>query len=973
MKSKKYLLMALCLCTSVLGNAQSTKALDLENGIYFDWSGQAPDEMLEAFKTGGTGSLKLMKDIEFKRSHVRVKPVISDQATQLDPLQNPKRSFWFNCPIGATGSPKTGMPSDRFDDDVFSMWQYVKIHGNWSNDWFCAPAAYTDAAHKHGTSVLGTWGIPWAWSYAPGSSKESDYKSWFLDMLTKKDQDGKFIYAEPLINMLMYLGVDGINYNSECNLNSKTADLKALHEELYKIAAQKGFDSFHIGWYDGVNNNGNMQYIDYLGYHNNQWYCNEETNATVSDAFMLNYNWGESKLKSTEQTAKELMTPNGALDVYAGCWIVGLDRQAWYAFDKYKGISLAFWGEHKQNRIFQHRAGLDEKGMQLSYQDRLERIFTGGNKNPNPASRLPISLETNLVDNKLEKFHGVSRFIAERSTVNGSLPFATNFILGNGRFYNENGEKTYGNWYNLSAQDMCPTYRWLVVDNNGNTLTNIAPSYDFAEAWIGGTSLLLKGTANSTPTNVHLYRSDLTVGTNPKLNLVYKTKSVTPGSASNLKFIYQKNNVKEWLVAEVGNVAKTGWNEVNLALPGLAAGDKITAIGVRVQAPSTVNNYEVNIGELKIADDTRKAVNAPVNFAVEYMNETDKHLDAKLFWEMNLAGAENRLIYNDEVNTAYFEVFVKENDVVKQVARTSAWAHFVPQIALTPGVGNVEIGVRAVSTDLTTKSNIVWKNIVRDPNAPIEPEKDKYCVAINDPQSDGIEVAQKNRFVETATTTGAITNLNFNGVATDNGYCAYINTNNAIEAQAGTSFVLNAIASSRQDGMKYCKVTIYGDWNNDGEFDPLTETCDTQGTDRAGDERVAKLVSTIAVPADAVNGITRLRLRYSDAWFPQPGPCGLAQKGYTLDLAVKVTGGTTDLDVVETNAPSFYPNPVVNDVNFQNVEKAVIIDLNGKPVATYSANDNGSARVDLSYLKKGIYLVKMENAGVVKCVKLIKN
>lgn len=957
--------MSLCLC-STLGFAQA-ESDELQDGIYFDWSGQTPDELLEKFKTGGPDAFKSLKDLEFKRSHVRVRKPIVDQATQLDPAQNPKRSFFFNCPIGAAGSPKTGMPSNRFDDDVFSMWQYVKIHGNWSNEWFCAPAAYSDAAHKHGTAVLGTWGIPWAWSYTSGQTKESDYKSWFIDKLTKKDANGKFEYAEALIDMLMYLGVDGINYNSEFYIYAKAADLQALHEELYRIAGEKGFHSFHIGWYDGVNNNGGMQYIDYLGLHNNRWLANEETGATVSDAFMLNYNWGEWYLKETENTARDLMIPNGAYDVYAGCWIVGLN-QAWYAFENHPGVSLAFWGEHKQNRIFQHRAGLDEKGMQASYQDRLERIFTGGNKNPNPSSRLPISVDANMVDNQLESFHGVSRFIAERSTVTGNLPFATNFILGNGRFYNVEGEKTYGTWYNLSAQDMCPTYRWLVVDNAGKTLTNIAPSFDFGEAWIGGTSLALKGTANTTATNIHLYRSELVAGNNTKLRLVYKVKDAAAGTPSNLKFIYQTNNSKQWEEAAIGNTTTTGWNETEVALPGIEAGEKITAIGLRVQGASTVNNYEAYIGELKISDDTRAEVNAPEDFEIEYMNETNKHVDVKFFWNMPLAGAENRLVYNDEVNVAYFEVFVRENGVAKQIARTAAWAHYIEQIELTPGVSTVDLGVRAVSTDLETKSPIVWKTITRDANAPVEEEKDRYCAAVNDPQSDGLAIAQANRFVETAKTTGAVKNLNFSGTATQTGYAAHIDPANAIEAEAGTSFTLNAIASARNDGMRYCKVTIYADWNQDGEFDPVTETCDAQGTDRAGDDRVANLVSTIHVPETAKSGITRFRMRYSDAWFPQPGPCGLAQKGYSLDLALKVLGGETSLERVETNAPSFYPNLVVDYVNFVNAEKVTITDLKGAQVASFE----GDGTLNLSHLTKGVYVVKMENNGVTKCEKLIK-
>lgn len=965
MRKKNFFLVALALSLCTRIGAQTA-------GEYFNWSGQEPHQLLEMFRNGVPTSMGDLKDLEFKRSHVRVKSVITDKAGQLDKTIDPRRSIFFNCPIGASGSPLTAMPSGRFDDDVFSMWQYVKIHGNWSNNWFCAPAAYTDAAHKHGTAVLSTWGIPWNWSYSTGQTLESDSKAYFIDMLTKKDEQGNFVYAEPLINLLMYFGMDGINYNSEFYLyQEKSTLLQQFHEKLYQIAAQKGFTSFHVGWYDGVNNEGNMQYIDYLGYHNNKWYCNEENNNKVSDAFMLNYNWGETKLTNTEKTAAELMTPNGAYDVYAGCWIVNL-QQAWTAIDNHKGVSIGLWGEHKQNRVFQHRDGLDEKSMQKNYQERLEYVFTGGNQTP--LWHLPIFSSANLQDNStLKNFHGMSKFVTERSTVQGTLPFATNFILGNGMFYKVNGQNTYGSWYNLSAQDMCPTYRWLVQDAAGLETKDIKAQYSFADAWVGGTSLSLSGVVKSTPANIHLYRSDLTVGTGATARLVYKITNGTVGQSSNLRLVVKKNAETEWKEFNLGNITKTGWNEVELPLTGFTAGDKITAIGLRVQGASEVTGYEALIGELKLYDATRTAVNAPTDVIIEYSNETNKHLDAKMFWKMTPAVAPanpNALVYNDEVNVAYFEVFTKEGTVEKQIARTASWAHYVPAIPLADGLKEIQIGIRAVSTDLVTKSAITWKTIVRNPSAPVEAETDLYCKAINDPKAEGAATALTNRFVESASTIGAVRNLSFTGgTNATNGYFAYLGDDKAFDVTPGSTFTFKALATNRSDGMKYCKYTIYADWNCDGIFDPTSgEIAAAGGTDRKGDDAVANLSTQITVPANATPGVSRFRVRYSDAWFPQPGPCGLAQKGYTVDFQVNVLSAT-GIESASSDAPSFYPNPVVDVVNFSNVDNVKIYNTAGVLVQSFEG-EIGS--VNLSRLEKGIYIVKMGKNGVVKNSRLFK-
>ena len=170
--------------------------------------------------------------------------------------------------------------------------------------------------------------------------------------------------------------------------------------------------------------------------------------------------------------------------------------------------------------------------------------------------------------------------------------------------------------------------------------------------------------------------------------------------------------------------------------------------------------------------------------------------------------------------------------------------------------------------------------------------------------------------------------------------------------------------------MKYCKYTIYADWNCDGVFDPEAgEIAAAGGTDRKGDDAVANLSTQVKVPANATPGIARFRVRYSDAWFPQPGPCGLAQKGYTIDLQVNILKSSVGIENPSSDAPSFYPNPVEDVVHFVNADNVKIYNIAG--VLVESSEGNISS-VDLSHLTKGIYIVKMGKNGVVMNSRLFK-
>lgn len=246
-------------------------------------------------------------DIEFARSHVRPRSLLIDQTKQVVPSINPKRKLWMNLPTGI-GSMIGGYPSSMFTNDVYSMWQYTNLFGAWNHGLFQAPGAWADAAHKHGTDIFS--GIKFFESWTPGSG-DVNYTS-----LIATKVDGKYKYAEAFINCLMYLGLDGVNYNWE-DASYSQADVVAFHKELFRIAQEKGFNNFHIGLYTSASslssyNAGSL----YYGY--------EPANKTID--LMLNYASGNFATSGTATSLTTAKSVGQTDNIYQGVWIVTMDR-----------------------------------------------------------------------------------------------------------------------------------------------------------------------------------------------------------------------------------------------------------------------------------------------------------------------------------------------------------------------------------------------------------------------------------------------------------------------------------------------------------------------------------------------------------------------------------------------------------------------------------------------------------------------
>lgn len=942
-------------------------------------------------------------DLEFSRSHVRPAAIMEDADKNIVPDVYPTRRLWMNIPTGQ-GDLIGGYPSAEFHNDVYSMWNYTNLYGAWNHSILQAPGSWADAAHKNGTHMFS--GIKFFESWTPGGTSSE-----YVKFITTKNEDGSFRYVDALLNALLYLGLDGINYNFE-DEGYKNADVMAFHKALYKRAEEIGFDSFHIGIYTSSSS--------LTSYNLDAVFGTKETGKTAD--LMLNYaaNDFSWSMASSVTTAEQAM---GSADgLYAGVWMVTLNRR-WTALnqdEQSKKCGVCLWGEHKVSRIFQYTVGNSLMELQSNYQTLLEKVFSGANRTPlnrpvvsNSAGNFQVSPSVGI-DQQLTSFCGLASFIPERTAIQGDLPFNTNFTLGNGDFYAYKGKKTLGSWYNMGQQDYVPTYRWVIYNTGTETLSNdIKAEFTHEDAYIGGSSLRLKGTPTSTGADVWLYRAKLNVSAgNPKAKIAVKT-GVEGTNASNLYLILRKFDDSNWMEFPVGDLAGATWEEKEIALTGINAGDVIEYIGFRVKGSAANDDYKIMIGQLMLSDDRASSAPAGIDgesIIAEVKEETTSSLSVKLTWKVDPTGfsparQDYGMIYNDEVNVDHFELFYKngEDGRVSEVGRTSTWSAYIGNIQFANENDDPYVGIRSVSKDMKTYSPIEWVHIARSTETLPEASNSQYPPTYINSAADGYETALRTRYIAEVKTTGATQNLDYSRSDSVGGENYLFAEDYVLKVEQGQKVTLTLKGANLDDNLKYCFGVAYMDWDINYEFDATTdEKLFEVGQLNAGtDSIVSGSTFIINVPEDAAVGTTRLRMVFSDAWFPHPGPTGGTQKGFSIDFPVEVSGsnagrepaaGYADFrdtgvadepemnevsgieNVVNENGvlsavSSMYPTVTSDMIYFNNVEKAWIYTADGQFVK-FLKNNPESANV--SDLSAGVYVVKMQNGRVIRNQKMIK-
>lgn len=928
---------------------------------------------------------------EFLRSHVAKREVLrGSENPRLFPNLREGRTVFMNLPSGVN-KVEGGYPSGSFDNDNYNLWQYIDLWGSWNHGFFQSPGVWADAAHKHGVDMMS--GIKFFDTTGNvGGVSSAGYERQIL----QKNSDGSFKYTKPLIHLLMYLGQDGINYNWESS-GYTGAEVVAFHKSLRNYAQEVGFTNYRQAIYTSRSSLNS----DYA----NAWLWDGQKH--IGD-IMLNYS-GANFADTRGSSANMAFGLTGSYDhLYSGMWIVSMKR-AFSSMESNSNTNLCLWGEHAQSRFYSYNNGTSATNKMANLNELYERAFSGGSKNAGKKD----SWGNSDWNDRLSSFGGMSRMIPERTTLKQDLPFQTYFNTGAGeRYYYKGKTAANSGWYNMASQDYQPTYRWLQYQRGTKNATNaVNVAFTYEDAYMGGTALELKGATSS---DIILYRGLLTVGeANPVAKVPVKTATTSKTAGVSLLLHKRGDADTDYKIYPLSDLQGASWEEQELVLSDFSKGDVIDLIGLRMETTGDAG-YHMYVGGIGLYDDRKDDVapSRPYGLIAEVKKETTKSMAVKMTWKVDALSdatperGDYGMIFNKDAGIDHFEFFYKngENGKVIELGRTTSWGTYIPEVKFEYESGTVNaeqpyFGVRSVGKDLKTASNVTWLEVPRAESFELPPfVEDRYCATEIDNNSAGADIARRNRFITKAWTTGASQNLNYTATNAPADGRQYVRTSDSpIKAEQGSSFTLHYRVYDGSDGLKFCWSQAYIDWNGNGVFEPeLNEAIKalSLGTERAAYD-YSNAQGTVTIPQNAKPGLTRLRIVFTDAWFPKPTPCMQTQKGFSIDFDLEITGDkpyaeyvdprdagdvTTDPDlmkltsveeVVENPAVEVlkvYPNPTTGLLHVDGASAVWVYTLDGKLVKQVSDQDT----IDLSDLAEGVYVVKTLSNSVMRSTKVVK-
>ncbi|XP_048347399.1 cytosolic endo-beta-N-acetylglucosaminidase isoform X3 [Sphaerodactylus townsendi] len=336
---------------------------------------------------------------------------------------------------------KGGYLEDRFiqgsevnDPFVFYHWRYIDIFVYFSHHTVTIPpVVWTNAAHRNGVLMLGTFITEWT----DGAK--------ICESFLAGEEEAYRSVAEQLAAIAQFYQFDGWLVNIENTLSAAAARnmphfLRHLTDRVHQ-AVPGG----KVVWYDSVLRNGELSWQNELNDKNQVYF-------DACDGFFTNYNWKEEQLLQTRDMAGERRC-----DVYVGVDVFGRGDVVGGGFDSNKSL-----------RLVRHH------GLSVA-------IFAPGWVYEHLGA-------TDFLHNE-NKFWGMlSEWLPTHSI--DSLPFGTRFSLGMGKKHFNNGQENGTKpWYNLSAQEAQPLYTNHRVPTGGWLRTRCC----LEDAWSGGSSLVLEG------------------------------------------------------------------------------------------------------------------------------------------------------------------------------------------------------------------------------------------------------------------------------------------------------------------------------------------------------------------------------------------------------------------------------------------------------------------------------------------------
>lgn len=392
--------------------------------------------------------------------------------------------------FGPTASnPSQG--SATADYYALTHWAYIDELVFWGGSsgegLILAPnAPIVDAAHRHGVPVLGNVFLP---PVAYGGQLR-----WTRD-LVQKDAAGRYPLAERLVAVAEAYGFDGWFVNAETSGGDAAlgAAMLGFLRELKSLAQGKGQ---RVTWYDSMTVNGSVSWQGALNSQNEAFF-------QAADDMFVDFRWTAGSLSSSGRRAQQLGRSRyelwAGVDVEANGWNSSVRWDAIVPSDKAHVTSVGFYRpEWTRNHLpAEGRAPGDFHAAD-------DRFWTGRSLDPS-------------APDGTDSWRAPAVSVADRSTAT-SVPFASVFNTGHGLRWYEAGEVTSdAPWNHLGLQDRLPSRRWVVHTEGQRPAVN----FDFADAWCGGSSVLVDGELDE-PVVVDVYATRLPLSVDTVVELTHR-------------------------------------------------------------------------------------------------------------------------------------------------------------------------------------------------------------------------------------------------------------------------------------------------------------------------------------------------------------------------------------------------------------------------------------------------------------------
>lgn len=736
---------SLLLATAALLAAGTIHAQRLQDG-YVTWpeSSKLPDYV--SAWNGGNGTISVdgvaFEDHNFFISRVKPRTRISNTNTQIrtslvpttiengtvTPGTDKRLIFWVPISNELKGSQRLNALADGiFDGEMFSLWSYIDVYGNWNSPYGWTPGNFADVCHKNGVAVHGVASVPFGGIH-------STWRACFENLCALNNTAvAKFLY---------FHGQDGLGYNSEWD-GYAPSKLIALHNDLQTYMATRN-PIWEVMWYGGTTESGGRAFDTGVSSSN-------YPNLYKSSSVFLNYNWNSTGTMSSSINYSKSTIKKDPFYIYAGLNMQGGEPKSGDNYNLLKdyAYSIGLWGAHSINMLWNERFanGGSELAKQQTYQKCVEQWF--GNGPRNPAIQLTPTLNRN--HRPSDTWAGMSSMMSERSTINHVIKdesFVTFFNIGNGFFFNWRGERQNSNpWHNIGVQDFMPTWRfWFAPQfcqkNVTAGTTSLDADFIWEDAYMGGSCLRITGSAEQE--YLHLFRASIVPGDKNKIVIRYKLLNgeadirlvTSSGSdpATIGKIVGQILTVDEsadvcdesYADGADGWVTKVFNITTNMARNYSAAKGGVGIIGLEFK---NAKNMELLLGEfgwypgtqteaLETNITKRTTPQAPIIKTSKVLAYNHSGADIKFTWDMANTAAAGEPVYNADVNTSVFRMYAQQEGFEPHnMGITTSWAGIcfsVPVDGEAPST-RVRVGVSAVSADYLTESAITWTDYITLP------------------------------------------------------------------------------------------------------------------------------------------------------------------------------------------------------------------------------------------------------------------